>query len=208
VKINPKVLAVCRTLHIYLTMLGLAVMLLFGVTGFTINHEEGLGAAVGRPSQHEGQVPLPLLAAHDHLRVVEHLRKEFGIRGAMNNFSDLADELAIAFKEPGEVWDITVAKSTGRVIARQEQYGAIALINNLHRGRYTGAAWSWVIDISASLIVLACVTGFVLWLALPPRRQVGIAFLVVGTLATMAMVRFFVPGHDAPIEPPPRQAAP
>src|SRR4051812_18001154 len=112
-------------------MLGLVVMLLFAITGFTINHEVSLGAATGKLTEREGQVPLPLLVQRDHLRVVEHLRKEFGIRGAMENFSDLPDELAIAFKEPGEVWDLSVAKSTGRVTGRQEQYGWIAVINNL-----------------------------------------------------------------------------
>jgi hypothetical protein len=201
-KINPPFLAACRTVHIYLTMLGLVVMLLFAITGFTINHEVALGAARARPTERKGQVPLPLLAQRDHLRVVEHLRKEFGIRGAMDNFADLPDELAIAFKEPAEVWDISIAKATGLVTARQEQHGWVALINNLHRGRYTGPAWRWVIDFSAIVIVLACLTGFVLWLALPPRQKLGIALLVAGTIGTLALLKFLVPGPDVAIPAP------
>lgn len=205
-KIHPTLLAFSRAVHIYLTMLGLAVMLLFGVTGLTINHEEALGGATVRAQEHKGEVPRALLEARDHLRVVEHLRGALRIRGAMTNFTDLSDELAISFKEPGEVWDISVDKGSGKVTARSETYGKLALLNNLHRGRYTGAAWSWVIDISAVLIVLACVTGFILWLALPRRRQLGIAFLVAGTLATVAVTWFFVPGRDAPIAAATRQA--
>jgi uncharacterized protein len=198
-KINHRFLAFCRTVHIYLTMLGLAVMLLFSITGFTLNHEEALGAASAKLTTRETTVPTALLAQRDHLRVVEHLRKELRIRGAMHNFTDLPDELAIAFKEPGEVWDISIAKSTGRVTARQEQHSVIAVLNNLHRGRYTGPAWSWVLDLGAILIVLACVTGFVLWLALPPRQKLGIALLVAGTLATFGVIKFLVPGPDVAI---------
>ena len=194
--INKTLLAACRAVHIYLTMLGLLVMLLFSVTGFTINHEGLLDSAPPRVTEHTGQVPPALIASHDNLRIVEHLRQTLGIHGAMANFADIDDEYAIAFKEPGQIWDITVTKSTGRVAAHNEQYGLIAIINNLHRGRYTGPAWRWVIDFSAALIVIACLTGFILWLAVPRRRQLGIAFLVVGTAATMAVIYFFVPGPD------------
>jgi hypothetical protein len=200
-KLNPQLLAVCRTVHIYLTMLGLFVMLLFSVTGLTINHEIALGAATARPTQRESEVAAQLVAARDHSRIVENLRETFGIRGAMTNFSEFDDELAIAFKSPGEVWDITIAKPSGKVTARSERYSFVAILNNLHRGRYTGPAWGWIIDFSAGLIVLACVTGFILWLALPRRRQWGIAWLVLGTFATMAVIYLFVPGADIPILP-------
>lgn len=193
--INKTLLSVCRSVHIYLTMLGLLVMLLFGITGLTINHEEGLMSAP-RVSESEGKVPLELIASSDPLRIVEHVRNTFKIRGAMTDFTDVEDEFAIAFREPGEVWDITVMKRTGEVIARNEQHGFVAIINNLHRGRYTGPAWSLVIDFSAILIVLACLTGFVLWLALPRRKQLGIFFLASGTVATMAIIYFLIPGPD------------
>ena len=188
-------------------MLGLLVMLLFSVTGYTINHEDWFGAITPRVIEREGQVPPALIAQHDTLRIVENLRQTFGIRGAMTDFAEVEEEFEISFKEPGQLWDISVAKATGRATARNDQYNSIAILNNLHRGRYTGAAWGWVIDFSAALIVLACLTGFVLWLALPKRRQLGIAFLVLGTLATMAAIFFLVPGPDAsPQQPRPARA--
>lgn len=199
-EINRSLLAFCRTVHIYLTMLGLLVMMLFGITGFTINHEEWFGGRnAARMTEHTGTVPRELIAQRDYLRIVEHLRQTLQIRGAMENFADDFADMAITFKQPGEVWDITVDKSTGQVSARSEQYGFVAIINNLHRGRYTGPAWSLVIDVSALLIVLACLTGFVLWLALPRRKKLGILYLAVGTLATMVVIYFFVPGADAPV---------
>ena len=196
--INKTLVAACRAVHIYLTMLGLLVMLLFSITGFTIHHEDWFGAMNPRVAEVRGQVPPALLAPHDDLRIVEHLRQAFAIRGAMTSFSDVGDEFVIAFREPGQTWEISVEKATGRATAHHEQYNLAAVIDNLHRGRYTGPAWSWVIDLSAVLIVLACATGFVLWLALPRRRQLGIAFLALGTVAAMVVIYFFVPGPDAP----------
>ncbi|MEO5959209.1 MAG: PepSY-associated TM helix domain-containing protein [Opitutaceae bacterium] len=199
--VNKTILHLCRTVHVYLTMLGLLVMLLFSITGFTVNHAEWFGATTPRVTEREGTVPLALIAKRDELRIVESLREAFRIRAAMTNFSDQDDEYYVSFKSPGELWEISVVKATGKVRARQEAYNFTAIVNNLHRGRFSGPAWSWVIDLSAALIVLACLTGFVLWLALPRRRQFGIVFLVAGTLATMAVIYFFVPGPDAAISP-------
>lgn len=194
--INKTLLTVSRAVHIYLTMLGLLVMLLFGVTGFTINREEWFGAATPRVSESATEVPPALIAQHDALRIVELLRRTFQIHGAVANYDEVENEIGIAFKEPGQIWEISIDKTTGHAAAHHEVYNFAALINNLHRGRYTGAAWSWVIDGSAALIVLACLTGFVLWLALPRRRRLGIAFLVLGTLGTMGVIYFLVPGPD------------
>ncbi len=180
-------------------MLGLLVMLLFAITGITLNHGNWFGAEKPLTVERRGQVPTALLAARDDLRIVEHVRQTFGIRGAMANYTTTDDDVAVAFREPGQVWDVTIERSTGAMTAHHEQYNFAAIINNLHRGRYTGKAWSWVIDISALLIVLACATGFVLWLALPKRRQLGIAALVLGTIATMVVIYFLVPGTDAVI---------
>src|ERR1043166_1251051 len=109
-------------------MLGLLVMLLFGVTGFTINHEAWYDSAAPRLAEREAQVPTALIAQHDNLRIVEHLRQALGIRGALANFTELDDTYELAFKEPGQVWDLSIEKTTGRTTARSEQYGLAAIL--------------------------------------------------------------------------------
>jgi hypothetical protein len=66
-------------------------------------------------------------------------------------------------------------------------------LNDLHRGRDAGEAWRWVIDISAVLILLALVSGVILWLALPKRRTLGIVSLVLGGAVTVAFYLILVP---------------
>lgn len=194
--INRKFLAFCRTIHIYLTMLGLAVMFLFGVTGLTINHEDWFGATEPHVQELSGDTPVKLVAENDRLGIVEHLRSTFRISGALSGFDDLDDKLSLGFKNPGQIWEVEIDKATGKTTIHSESFNFTALINNLHRGRYSGAAWKWVIDISAILIVVACITGVVLWLALPKRRRYGIAAMVVGTLGTFLVYAMLVPGPD------------
>ncbi len=195
-RINRTFLAFCRTIHIYLTMLGLFVMLLFGVTGFTVNHEEWFGATTPRSSDTTGQTPADLITKKDSLRIVEHLRSTFHITGAMTSFDDLDQSFSIGFKEPGQVWEIEIDKSTGKTSVHSDAFNFFAVINNLHRGRYSGPSWKWVIDISAILIVIACLTGVVLWLVLPKRRKLGTAAMLLGTLGALAIYAWLVPGPD------------
>lgn len=195
--VKKQFLALCRTLHVYLTMFGLLVMLLFGVTGFTINHEEWFGATTPRVTDFEGQTPTELIAKNDALRIVEHLRSTFHVTGAMTDYDETPELLSIAFKQPGQTWEIEIEKSAGKTIVHTEAFNFAAVINNLHRGRYSGAAWRWVIDLTSLLIVLACATGIVLWLALPRRRTLGLIALGLGIAGTLGIIYVLVPGRDA-----------
>jgi uncharacterized protein len=197
--VKKRILALCRTLHVYLTMFGLLVMLIFGVTGFTINHEEWFGATRPRVTESEGLVPTELIAKGDALRIVEHVRSSFRITGAMTDFDDTPDRLSIAFKQPGQTWEVEIEKPAGNTKVHAESFNFAAVINNLHRGRYAGSAWSWIIDLSALLIVTACATGIVLWIALPRRRLLGLIALTLGIVGTLGVIYLLVPGADAPI---------
>jgi hypothetical protein len=207
VHINRKFLAVCRTIHIYLTMLGLGVMLLFGITGFTINHEDWFGATAPHLTEAEGITPAALIAAQDRLGVVEHLRAAFHITGAVSGYDDLDDKLSIGFKSPNQIWEVEIDKASGKTYVHLESFNFTALINNLHRGRYAGAPWGWVIDFSAILIVIACFTGVVLWLVLPKRRRIGTAAMLLGTVGVVAIYCWLVPGPDPDYAAPPDQIA-
>jgi len=90
-------------------------------------------------------------------------------------------------------------KASGVTTVSCDSFNAFALINNLHRGRYSGAAWKWVIDGTALLIALACATGIVLWVVLPKRRALGIAAVVIGAIGTAAIYLALVPGSDQPV---------
>jgi len=201
IRVNRRLLDYSRTMHIYLSMFGLLVMFLFGLTGFTVNHEDWFGATTPHVHESEGRTPLDLLAQHDGLRIVEHLRSTFKISGAMTAFDVEDDRFSIGFKEPGQIWEIEIDKNTGVTRVHQELFNIAAVINNLHRGRYAGAAWRWVIDISAIMIVMACGTGMILWLALSRRRIIGASALMLGIIGTIVIYVHWVPGADVRVNP-------
>jgi len=195
-RVNRRLLDFCRTVHIYLTMLGLLVLLLFGFTGFTLNHEDWFGAITPRINNIQGQTPPELAAKGDSALLVEYVRQNFHVSAAMTSFDDEGDRYAMAFRSPGETWDVEVEKATGQTTIHSEAFNFIAVLDNLHRGQYTGATWRLIIDLSAILFVVACLTGVVLWLALPKRRMLGTVALALGTLGALLIYCFMVPGKD------------
>src|SRR6266498_2005488 len=169
---NRTFVAWTRTIHIYLTMGALGLMLFFAVTGFTVNHEDWFGATTPRTRNVSGVTPAEWVKAEDKLRIVEHLRSGFGVNGAMMDFESEEEKLHVVFKGPGRVCEATVSRLDGRTEVEIKTFGLWGRMNDLHRGRDAGEGWRWVIDVSAGLIVLAAVTGVILWLALPKRRNV------------------------------------
>ena len=67
------------------------------------------------------------------------------------------------------------------------------MINDLHKGRDTGAAWSIVIDVSAVLMILASLTGLILLFYIKRRRTSGLVTAIVGTVVVVVIVYCLVP---------------
>jgi hypothetical protein len=196
VHLNPAILDAVRTIHIYLTLLGFMVMLGFGINGFTANHEDWFGATEPLVTESESRTPVELIQKGDALRIVEHLRQQLRITGALGGYDNLDDRISLGFKSPKDSWEIDIEKASGKTMVHHEAFNSIAVLNNLHRGRNAGPRWSWIIDLSAFLIVLACLTGAILWLSLPQRRRVGILWMLLGAGVTLAVFYWLVPGGD------------
>ncbi|HWE38894.1 MAG TPA: PepSY-associated TM helix domain-containing protein [Isosphaeraceae bacterium] len=127
------------------------------------------------------------------LEVVEYLRKTHGIRGALAEFRADDRECTVTFKGPGYADDAFIDRASGRYELSQTFHGVVAVINDLHKGRDTGRAWSLVIDASAALMTVISLTGLVLLLYLKRRRIPGLVVVVLGTAAVAAVVALLVP---------------
>jgi hypothetical protein len=191
-----------RFLHLYLSMVSFAVVLFFSVTGLTLNHQdwfsgqqqtsvfEGFAAQrmLGKPSN----VGNDAMASIDKLGLVEMLRAR-GIHGAVSDFRIDDTQIDISFKGPGYTADAFIDRDSGKYTLTETRNGFIAIINDLHKGRDSGKAWSLLIDISAVLLVLVSVTGIVLIWFLHKRRIKGFLLLFGGALFCLALYKLFVP---------------
>ena len=147
-------------------------MLGFAMTGVTLNH-----AAAISPQLHVSEQTLTLpdslvnsLAAQGETQGSASLPLSVAdyLNGALN--AELKDKPAewtdfdvyVPLPRPGgDAW-LSIDRETGEVVYEVTNRGFVAFLNDLHKGRNTGAAWSFFIDVFAVATVVFCLTG--LWL--------------------------------------------
>ena len=148
-------------------------MLLFAATGFTLNHAAQIEA---HPvvTDRRAWVPPALLAVHApandakdavkrHLPLPDDLAAwvrdalKADVRGVDAEWS--ADELNISLPRPGgDAW-VRIDRASGEAEFEDTDRGWISYLNDLHKGRHAGAAWSGFIDAFALACVVFSITG-------------------------------------------------
>lgn len=185
-----------RWLHIYLSMASFAILLFFAVTGLTLNHAERFSASP-RVTQIKGKVEIKWIkaedAAVDRLAIVEQLRQAHGVKGALSDFRLDESEASVSFKGPGYAADAFIDRETGEYELTETRSGLIAALNDLHKGRDAGRAWSWLIDASAVLMTLVSLTGLVLIWFLKRRRLSGLILACLCGVACYLIYLFLIP---------------
>lgn len=146
-------------------------LLLFAFTGITLNHAADVE---GSPQTVEksAQLPAPMLkqVAPDNAPdikkplpapVADWVAKELGVRsGGEAEWS--ADEIYLALPRPGGDGWVSIDRQSGEVTSEATSRGWVSYLNDLHKGRNTGTAWKWFIDIFAVACFLFALTGLLL----------------------------------------------
>lgn len=182
-----------RTFHIYLSMLGLLGVLFFAATGLMLNHAEMFGLSEPRVRKMEGAFPPKLLKEPDKFAVVEKLRKDFGVTGAVDSFETEDDRITVIFKSPARRAQAVIDRQKGRAEVTLESRGSAARVAELHRGVEAGSAWRLVIDAIAAIQVISAVTGVLLWCLVPRWRPLGLAALAVCAVVCGLVYLLLVP---------------
>ncbi len=189
-----------------MSLLGFTALVFFAVTGITLNHPTWFGVETQRITTHEGDLKLEWLKGSTpvssdtsavpevaKLEIVEHLREKWRLRGTVSEFRADEHECLILFKGPGYSADTVINCESGHYTITETVMGVVAVINDLHKGRDTGIVWSWIIDITAALMVFVSVTGIVLIFYLKRKRFSGIVTAVVGTILFAVIYVIWVP---------------
>jgi uncharacterized protein len=184
-----------RWLHIYLSMFSFATLLFFAITGITLNHTNWIE---GRQKVEQVEGDLAVAWVHSdslkvaELKVVEYMRNTYAIRSPLSDFTTDDSECSFSFKGPGYNADGFIDRSTGHFELTITKYGLIAILNDLHKGRDSGTAWAWFIDISAVLMILVSVTGFLMIFLLKKKRLNGLLIAGFGTILILLIYYLFV----------------
>jgi hypothetical protein len=188
--------ATARWLHIELSLFAFATMLLFSVTGLTLNHPDWFGAGDAVTEDLTGGIDAALLGDPtadpdgdriDKAAVAAAIRAAHRITGGLADTRADDRECTLTWKGPGGAADAVIDRRTGRYTLSITRHGLVAILNDLHKGRDTGAAWSLVIDVTAILLTLVALTGFVLIFFIRRRRVSGLVTAVVGTVVLVAV---------------------
>jgi hypothetical protein len=173
-----------RWLHIYLSMISFGIVFFFAVTGLTLNHAEKFNDQL-KSSQEKGKLPLGWVKTTDTLKIakleiVEWLRKQNDIKAALTDFRIDDAQIGVSFKGPGYAADAFIDRATGSYELTKTSAGFVGIINDLHKGRDTGAVWSVVIDVSAILMTLVSLSGMMLLLFIKRKRFSGLIVAALG----------------------------
>ena len=186
-----------RWLHIYGSMISFGLVFFFAVTGLTLNHPQWF-----ENHQQTRTLTGTVDAAWTHtasdadvrkLEIVEHLRSAHGITGALSDFRVDDRECDLTFKGPGYAADVFIDRATGRYEITERRMGLGAVVNDLHKGRDTGPAWRWFIDVSAVLLVFVSLTGLILIWFVHRHRTAGLLSLAAACFVGYVVYLVFVP---------------
>lgn len=155
-----------RQWHWISSALALALMLLFAVSGFTLNHAD-VFEAEGRSTSREYELASSVAALIDQQKsgtpvpqaVSDEIFRLTGadVSGQMidNQYGEVGFDLA----RPGRDATVTLDLNERKIHFETIDRGAIALLNDLHKGRHAGLVWGLLIDISALIFVVFTLTG-------------------------------------------------
>ena len=177
-------------------------MVLFAATGITLNHahqikaqptvtekslilSEGLRVQIGEDVTLTGTDPLPA-----DVRAV--IRKKLGIEleGRVVEWTDI--DAYVGLPRPGgDAW-LSIDRETGEVYFEKTHRGAVAYLNDLHKGRNTGAAWSWFLDVFSAATIIFCLSGLWLLQISAGRRKSTWPITVAGFAAPLIILLLLV----------------
>ncbi|WP_155465139.1 PepSY-associated TM helix domain-containing protein [Duganella radicis] len=179
-------------------------MFLFAITGITLNHASQIEA---RPTivRQQAQAPAPLVAElrayaerHDGAKEPLPAKAEawladtFKIQPGGRAAEWSADEVYLPMpKAGGDAW-VRIGLEDGATEFENTDRGWISWLNDVHKGRNTGAAWNWFIDIFAVACLVFCITGLLILKFHAANRPFTWPMVGLGVLIPVVIALLFI----------------
>lgn len=193
-------LGTVRQWHWISSALCLVGMLLFALTGVTLNHAAQIQAKPQVISQEtqapdaiwqnlvspaESKAPLPEV-------LTQWLADELNIyvQDRLAEWDD--EEIYVSLPRPGgDAW-LTLDRTNGAVFYESTDRGWISYFNDLHKGRNTGRVWFWFIDVFAAACVVFCITGLILLYRHAGSRPTTWPLVGLGLIVPLLLALLFI----------------
>ncbi|MFZ6773480.1 PepSY-associated TM helix domain-containing protein [Undibacterium sp. SXout7W] len=181
----------------------LIAMILFAATGITLNHSAQIEA---HPVilKKTGHLPRPLLdqmqqkhgADSTDLPLPEPVRDWLKTDMSVDVSDQIPEwspeEVYLALPRPGgDAW-LRLDLDSGDLEYEITDRGWIAYFNDLHKGRNTGSAWNWFIDIFAATCLIFCITGLFLLKMHARNRPTTWPLVALGLVLPLLLAFIFI----------------
>jgi len=123
--------------HIYISMAGFTLALLFAVTGLTLNHQD-FGRSEPRVATSSITIDENLINNPDQAALKKFIREKLGLRSPATDYHEDPDQIQITFAAPGKRTVVTINRADGSGTVEMEQRGFLAKLGDLHKGADTG----------------------------------------------------------------------
>lgn len=101
-------------------------------------------------------------------------------------------KLRIAQNRPGEATALTINLASGAFTYEVTDKGWLAYLNDLHKGKNTGDAWVYFIDIFAIACIIFSITGFLLLQRYANTRAKTWPLLIAGLVLPVFFMMFLI----------------
>jgi hypothetical protein len=194
-------LAQMRQWHWISAAVCLIGMLLFALTGITLNHASRIEAkpvvtnsTAVLPAELLRQIKANAPTAKSALPapVTDWIARQMSVDTAGREAEWSAQEVYVALPRPGgDAW-LNIDLAAGEVTYERTDRGWISYLNDLHKGRHTGAVWSLFLDVFAVACVIFCITGLVLLQLLATGRPSTWPLVALGFVIPALIAVFFI----------------
>ncbi|MFP3351344.1 PepSY-associated TM helix domain-containing protein [Pseudoalteromonas sp. SIMBA_153] len=191
-----------RALHIYISTALFFLLILFCVSGIVLNHVDWLKndknngqitAAIPAELLTKAQTELNTLPAI-YPQIEAYLAKQYGLNKVKSIEWEKQDSLVILdYSLPAGYAYAEFDFISGELLLDYQTGGVLSVIGDLHKGRYSGDVWSWVIDISAVLMILFAITGMIILFQNRKKRIAGIWITALGVATPIVIYLCWVP---------------
>jgi hypothetical protein len=181
-------------------------LLLYAITGITLNHSEQIDtppkienftstvpatlltqlAALGAAAEAQQYTP----AMPSQLRTWANQTFHVDVSSANAEWS--AREIYLSMQRPGGDGWLSISLRNGSARYQTTRRGWIAYFNDLHKGRYTGTAWTWFNDIIAAGCLMFAITGLFILKLHAVNRPFTWPLVGLGILVPLLLMILFI----------------
>lgn len=183
----------CRLWHGWLSAFAFIALMFFSATGLLLNHPEWFAGEDGAALESHARLNPSELKARSAPALAALLTDRKLVRGVYAS-GDIDEDLALLrFEGVSGNTSVSLDLTSGQAEIAYQKATALTMLNDLHRGKNAGAAWKWLIDVSAGIFLILSLIGYILFFSMRHRLPQVLLLTLGGIAVLIGLFLIFVP---------------